>query len=77
LGYKCEVILCTRYKILAEIDKIKKYEMKPVSWCTDLISAGRIRQISEFGASLVYRARSRTAMTTQRNLVLKNKQTNK
>jgi hypothetical protein len=42
-----------------------------------LIPAGRSRQISEFGASLVYRVSSRTARTTQRNPVLKNKQTNK
>jgi hypothetical protein len=33
---------------------------------------GRGRQISEFEASLVYRVRSRTAKTTQRNPVLKN-----
>jgi hypothetical protein len=39
---------------------------------------GRGRQISEFEASLVYRASSRTARAIQRNPVLKNKkQTNK
>jgi hypothetical protein len=39
---------------------------------------GRGRQISEFKASLVYRASFRTARTTQKNPVLKtNKQTNK
>jgi hypothetical protein len=32
---------------------------------------GRGRRISEFEASLVYRVSSRTARTTQRNLVLK------
>jgi hypothetical protein len=37
---------------------------------------GRCRQISEFQASLVYRVSFRTARTTQRNPVLKNK-TNK
>jgi hypothetical protein len=36
---------------------------------------GRGRQISEFKASLVYRVSSRTAGVTQRNPVLKNKQT--
>ena len=36
-----------------------------------------VRQISEFEASLVYRVSSRTATATQRNPVLKNKQTNK
>jgi hypothetical protein len=36
---------------------------------------GRGRRISEFEASLVYRVSSRTAKTTQRNPVLKNKQT--
>ena len=34
---------------------------------------GRGRQISEFEAGLVYRARSRTAKTTQRNPVSKKK----
>jgi hypothetical protein len=34
---------------------------------------GRGRQISEFKASLVYGMSSRTARTTQRNPVLKNK----
>jgi hypothetical protein len=34
---------------------------------------GRGRWISEFKASLVYRVSSRTARTTQRNPVLKNK----
>jgi hypothetical protein len=38
---------------------------------------GRGRWISEFEASLVYRVSSRTARATQRNPVLKNKQTNK
>jgi hypothetical protein len=39
---------------------------------------GRGRWISEFEASLVYRVSSRTARTTQRNPVLKNKnKTNK
>jgi hypothetical protein len=38
---------------------------------------GRGRRISEFGASLVYRVSSRTARATQRNPVLKNKQTKK
>jgi hypothetical protein len=38
---------------------------------------GRGRQISEFKASLVYRVSSRTARATQRNPVLKDKQTNK
>jgi hypothetical protein len=38
---------------------------------------GRGRQISEFEASLVYRVSSRTARATQKNPVLKNKQTNK
>jgi hypothetical protein len=38
---------------------------------------GRGRQIFEFEASLVYRVSSRTARATQRNPVLKNKQTNK
>jgi hypothetical protein len=37
----------------------------------------RGRQISEFKASLVYRVSSRTARTTQRNRVSKNKQTKK
>jgi hypothetical protein len=34
---------------------------------------GRVRQISEFEASLVYRMSSRTARTTQRNPVSENK----
>jgi hypothetical protein len=34
---------------------------------------GRDRRISEFEASLVYRVSSRTARTTQRNPVSKNK----
>jgi hypothetical protein len=38
---------------------------------------GRGRQISEFEASLVYRASSRTARTTQRNPVSKKKKQNK
>jgi hypothetical protein len=38
---------------------------------------GRSRWISEFKASLVYTVSSRTARATQRNLVSKNKQTNK
>jgi hypothetical protein len=38
---------------------------------------GRGRWISEFEASLVYRVSSRTARDTQRNPVLKNKQTSK
>jgi hypothetical protein len=38
---------------------------------------GRGRRISEFEASLVYRVSSRIARATQRNPVLKNKQTNK
>jgi hypothetical protein len=38
---------------------------------------GRGRWISEFEASLVYRVSSRTVRATQRNLVSKNKQTNK
>jgi hypothetical protein len=38
---------------------------------------GRGRQISEFEASLVYRASSRKARAIQRNPVSKNKQTNK
>jgi hypothetical protein len=38
---------------------------------------GRGRWISEFEASLVYRVSSRTPRATQRNPVLKNKQTNK
>jgi hypothetical protein len=38
---------------------------------------GRGRRISEFKASLVYRVSYRTARTTQRNPVLRNKQTNK
>jgi hypothetical protein len=39
---------------------------------------GRVRQIYEFEASLVYRVCSRTARDTQRNPVSKNKkQTNK
>jgi hypothetical protein len=38
---------------------------------------GRGRRISEFKASLVYRVSSRTARTTQRHPVSKNKQTNK
>jgi hypothetical protein len=38
---------------------------------------GRGRQISEFEASLVYRASSRTARTTQRNPVLKNQKKKK
>ena len=37
---------------------------------------GRGRQISEFKASLVYRVSSRTARTTQRNPVSKNKKQN-
>jgi hypothetical protein len=40
-------------------------------------SGGRGRRISEFEASLVYRVSSRTARATQRNPVLKNKQTKK
>jgi hypothetical protein len=36
---------------------------------------GRGRQISELKASLVYKVSSRTARATQRNPVLKNKQT--
>ena len=40
----------------------------PRSW-------GKGRRISEFEASLFYRARSKTARVTQRNPVLKNKQT--
>jgi hypothetical protein len=40
-------------------------------------SGGRGRRISEFEASLVYKVSSRTAWAIQRNLVLKNKQTNK
>jgi hypothetical protein len=40
-------------------------------------TGGRGRQISEFEASLVYKVSSRTAKATQRNPVLKNKQTNK
>jgi hypothetical protein len=40
-------------------------------WCL----GGRGRWISEFEASLVYRVSSRTARTTQRNPVSKNKQT--
>jgi hypothetical protein len=38
---------------------------------------GRGRWISEFKASLIYRVSSRTARTTQRNPVLKNKNKNK
>jgi hypothetical protein len=38
---------------------------------------GRGRRISEFKAILVYRVSSRTARTTQRNLVSKNKNNNK
>jgi hypothetical protein len=38
---------------------------------------GRGRQISEFEASLVYSVSSRVARAIQRNLVSKNKQTNK
>jgi hypothetical protein len=38
---------------------------------------GRDRWISEFKASLVYRVSSRTARTTQRNPVSKNKKTKK
>jgi hypothetical protein len=38
---------------------------------------GKGRWISEFEASLVYRVNSRTARATQRNPVLKDKQTNK
>jgi hypothetical protein len=38
---------------------------------------GRSRRISEFEANLVYRVSSRTARATQRNPVLKNKQTKK
>jgi hypothetical protein len=38
---------------------------------------GRGRRISEFEASLFYRVSSRTARATQRNPVLKNKQTEK
>jgi hypothetical protein len=38
---------------------------------------GRGRWISEFEACLVYRVSSRAARATQRNPVLKNKQTNK
>jgi hypothetical protein len=38
---------------------------------------GRGRQISEFEASLVYKVTFRTARTTQRNPVLKNKNKNK
>jgi hypothetical protein len=34
---------------------------------------GRVRKISEFQASLVYRVSSRTARATQRNPVLKTK----
>jgi hypothetical protein len=34
---------------------------------------GRVRQISEFDASLVYRVSSRTARAIQRNTVLKTK----
>jgi hypothetical protein len=37
----------------------------------------RGRQISEFGASLVYRVSSRRARATQRNPVSKNKNKNK
>jgi hypothetical protein len=40
-----------------------------------LYSGDRNRQISEFEASLVYGASSRTARATQRNPVLKNQQT--
>jgi hypothetical protein len=36
---------------------------------------GRGRWISDFEASLVYRVSSRTARATQKNTVLKNKQT--
>ena len=44
-----------------------------------LPALGRQRQsdLCEFEASVVYRARSRTARATQRNLVSINKQTNK
>jgi hypothetical protein len=38
---------------------------------------GRGRQISEFGASLVYKVSSRTARATQRNPVLKNQKIEK
>jgi hypothetical protein len=38
---------------------------------------GRGRQISEFGASLVYKVSSRTARTTQRNPVSEKKKINK
>ena len=38
---------------------------------------GRGRQISEFEVSLVYRVSSRTAKSTQRNPVSKNKNNNK
>jgi hypothetical protein len=38
---------------------------------------GRGRWISEFEASLVYTVSSRTARALERNLVLKNKQTNR
>jgi hypothetical protein len=41
------------------------------------IPSGRGRQISEFEASLVYRASSRTARTTQRNPVSKNQKKKK
>jgi hypothetical protein len=40
-------------------------------------SGGRGRRISEFKASLVYRVRSRTARTTQRNPVWKKQTTTK
>ena len=45
-------------------------------WLTPLIPAlgGRNKLISEFEASLVYRASSRTARATQRNPASKNKQ---
>jgi hypothetical protein len=38
---------------------------------------GRVRRISEFEASLIYKMSSRTPRTIQKNPVSKNKQTNK
>ena len=50
------------------------YILKHVSWVTvTQSSGGRGRWISEFKASLVYRVSSRTARTTQRNPISKNK----
>jgi hypothetical protein len=47
-----------------------------VDFCHFNLTVSSVRLSSEFQACLVYRVSSRTARATQRNPVLKNKETN-